>query len=169
MSRGFTLLELLISIIVLGVLLSVAAPSFHTLSVNSQMMRAANELNGFLNQARSEAVWRNRDLWAHFSFSSYPALAKEWALTLTDSDTLGLGNKILLLQGSSFKDLKLDWTYTANKIKFEGTRGRVKDGSLTFYPKDQVSLALRLKSSFAGNRVMICALSESDYGFPVCE
>jgi len=169
MSRGFTLFELLISMVVLSILLSAAAPSFHSLSVNSQMMRAANELNGFLNQARSEAVWRNRDLWAHFSFSSYPALAKEWTITLTDSETSGLGNKILLLQGSSFKDLKLDWTYSADKIKFEGTRGRVKDGSLTFYPKDHASLALTLKSSFAGNRIMICALSESDYGFPACE
>ncbi|AIW13349.1 GspH/FimT family pseudopilin [Vibrio tubiashii] len=168
MSRGFTLLELLITMLVLAVILSVAVPSFHNLHLNSQMLRAANELNGFLNQARSEAIWRNRDLWAHFTFTSSPVLAKDWTVTLTDSDTRGEGNKILFLQGTSFKDLQLDWTYTADRIKFDGLRGRIKDGSLSFYPEGHASQALIVKSSYAGNRIMLCALSESSYGFPNC-
>ncbi|KGY12452.1 pilus assembly protein FimT [Vibrio tubiashii] len=168
MSRGFTLLELLISIVVLGCLLAIGLPSFRSLSIDAQMVRAANELNGFFNQARSEAIKRNCDLWAHFSFDSYPALAHEWRLTLTESETAGAGETLLVLQGSIFKSLKLDWSYTANKIKFSGLRGRIKDGSLSFYPDGQQSDALRIKTSFAGNRVMVCGVSRSRYGFPRC-
>jgi len=168
MSRGFTLLELLISLAVLVCMLAVAVPSFRSLNLGSQMVRAASELSGFLNQARSEAIKRNRDLWAHFSFDSYPALAHEWKLTLTDSETAGAGNTLLVLQGSVFKSLKLDWNYTADKIKFSGQRGRVKDGSLNFYPDGQQSDALRIKTSFAGNRVLVCGVNRSRYGFPRC-
>ncbi|KJY85338.1 pilus assembly protein FimT [Vibrio galatheae] len=165
--RGFTLLELLITVIVMGVLLSTALPNFHHLSVNNQMLRAASEFAGFLRQARSEAIWRNRDLWIHITSSSHPAV-KDWTLTLTDSDQVGLGERILLLHGGAFKDLKLDWTYSANRIKFDGARGRAKTGSLSFYPQAQPTKALRLKSSFAGNRIMICGVNGSDYGFPAC-
>lgn len=58
--RGLTLIELMITIAVLAVGLSLAAPSF-TMQVSNYRVRAAAEsmLNG-LNYARTEAVRRNR-------------------------------------------------------------------------------------------------------------
>lgn len=58
--RGLTLIELMITIAVLAVGLSLATPSF-TLQISNYRVRAAAEsmLNG-LNYARTEAVRRNR-------------------------------------------------------------------------------------------------------------
>ena len=55
---GFTLLELMISIAVLGVLLGIAIPSFQTMILNSRLTTQANQVITALNYARSEAVKR---------------------------------------------------------------------------------------------------------------
>ena len=55
---GFTLLELMITIAVLGVLLGIAIPSFQTMILNSRLTTQANQVITALNYARSEAVKR---------------------------------------------------------------------------------------------------------------
>lgn len=47
MTRGFTLLELLITVSVLSILIATAAPSFSSVTQTVKMQRLAGELNGF--------------------------------------------------------------------------------------------------------------------------
>lgn len=54
--RGFTLLELMIVIVVLGVLLSIAVPSFKEMSDRNKLTATTNDLIMALLSARSEAV-----------------------------------------------------------------------------------------------------------------
>lgn len=54
--RGFTLVELLITIVVLAVLLTVAAPSFTEMLANNRMRSEVYALRGLLTEARSEAL-----------------------------------------------------------------------------------------------------------------
>jgi type IV fimbrial biogenesis protein FimT len=56
--RGFTLIELMVTISVLGVLLAIAAPSFTRLIAANKMATQTNEFVGAMNLARSEAVRR---------------------------------------------------------------------------------------------------------------
>lgn len=168
MSRGFTLIELVITLAIMALLLFSAAPNFAPLTINSQMIAFTDQLSAFLGHARSEAIWRNQDLWAHFSFSSSPTPAENWVVTLTDSVEADSGEVISVWHGSSFGNLMVTWTYSGNKIKFDGLRGRIKSGSVVVYPHQQRERSLRLKSSFAGNRIMICAQQEGDYGYPIC-
>lgn len=57
---GFTLLELMITLMVAGTILGMAAPSFREFVLNSRMTGSANDLLTSLNLARSEAIKRQR-------------------------------------------------------------------------------------------------------------
>jgi len=56
--RGFTLVELMVTLVVFGVLLGVAVPNFSTFTASSRVSSAANDLLLNLGYARSEAVKR---------------------------------------------------------------------------------------------------------------
>lgn len=58
-SWGFTLVELMVTITVLGVLLGIALPAFRDFILDQRVKNASFELNTTLQYARSEAVKRN--------------------------------------------------------------------------------------------------------------
>lgn len=59
---GFSLIELMTTLVVAGVLLAVAVPSFNQMMVNSRITAQANDFVGAINFARSEAIKRNTTL-----------------------------------------------------------------------------------------------------------
>lgn len=58
--RGFTLIELMVTLTVLAIVLSLAAPSFASLMASNRMSTQTNEFIVALNLARSEAVRRGQ-------------------------------------------------------------------------------------------------------------
>ena len=57
--RGFTLIELVVSVAIVGVLLAAAAPSFGTWMANSRVRTTAESIQNGLMLAKAEAVRRN--------------------------------------------------------------------------------------------------------------
>jgi type IV fimbrial biogenesis protein FimT len=58
-ARGFTLMELVLSVLILGLLLGVGVPTFLEATLGSRLGSAANNLVVSLYLARSEAIKRN--------------------------------------------------------------------------------------------------------------
>ncbi len=58
--KGFTLLELMVTVAVMAILASIAFPSFQTTIRSSRVAAAHNELLGLMNLARSEAIRSGR-------------------------------------------------------------------------------------------------------------
>jgi type IV fimbrial biogenesis protein FimT len=78
--RGFSLIELMIGLALLGILLSMAAPSFGLFLQNTQIKNAAETTLSGITLARAEAVRRNTSV--RFQFVS----------DLTDSCVLSAGS-----------------------------------------------------------------------------
>ncbi len=58
--QGFTLYELLVTVIVMGVILSIGVPNFLEITRNNRMAAASNDLLSAFTLARSEAVKRKQ-------------------------------------------------------------------------------------------------------------
>jgi type IV fimbrial biogenesis protein FimT len=58
-ARGFTLVELMVTLLVLAVLLGLAVPSFRDAALSSRLTGYANDLVASVQVARSEAIKRN--------------------------------------------------------------------------------------------------------------
>jgi type IV fimbrial biogenesis protein FimT len=59
---GFTVVELLFTVLIASILLAVAVPSFRGMTASNRLVTQTNDLIGAMNFARSEAITRNRTI-----------------------------------------------------------------------------------------------------------
>ncbi|HQS73740.1 MAG: hypothetical protein B7Y56_04470 [Gallionellales bacterium 35-53-114] len=89
---GFTLVELMIGVVILGILASVAFPSFQMQILNSRIRTATESVQNGIQRARSEAIARNANV--QFSLTN-AAVDTSWTVSCVNIcgvDALGVAN-----------------------------------------------------------------------------
>ena len=134
-SRGLTLLELMITLAVAGILIASSAPSFTASIRNTRLVTQVNELQASLSMARSEAVKRNENVTvcrSSDSASCTGAWQDGWIVFLDiDGDGSvdgGDGDEVLRVHDSLSGDNSLTFSlanivYGANGIASSGVNG----------------------------------------------
>jgi type IV fimbrial biogenesis protein FimT len=84
--RGFTLIELMVTIAVLAILLAVAVPSFQQAIMNARVSSQTNEFIASLKEARSEAARRGVPVGVRANSES-GAFADGWKVFVGDGAT----------------------------------------------------------------------------------
>lgn len=56
--NGFSLIELIVAIAIMGIVMAVAMPGLRTFFLNNEQVRSMNEFTGFVNYVRAEALRR---------------------------------------------------------------------------------------------------------------
>lgn len=174
MVRGFTLIELMVTISIALVMLMAAVPSYTAISEYFVMTRLARSLEGFIHQARSEAVFRHQTLWVHVQTSEGSTQTDkiyggQWQLVLSDRKESG-GELLRTLSGKTYPNIvfsaHLDFL---DHVFLDGVLGRLKgNGSFRFHPQNNPERELRLVMSSGAGRIRLCAEGSERYGYPEC-
>ncbi|WP_114767457.1 GspH/FimT family protein [Vibrio rhodolitus] len=168
MNRGFNLLELALVMLLISLAASLLLPTFSDLSRRIAIKRLADELVGFVLQAKSEAILRNKRLYAHFSFEKAAVGRQgEWSIVLSAQSDLS-GERWLQLSGNAFQGLEIRHSYVTNYITFDPIRGRPSSGSIEF---KVVGSKQALKAILANppGRIRICSTEGEVYGYAACD
>jgi type IV fimbrial biogenesis protein FimT len=107
--KGFTIIELLIAVTVVGVLAALAAPSFSYLIANSRHQASINSLIGAVNLARVEAVKRGSQvtLGTISEDTTWTGGYRMWVDSNGD-DTLSTGEEVIRQYDPAKGDLTLE-------------------------------------------------------------
>lgn len=146
-TSGFTLIELMISVTVLIILLSISVPSFTSVFTRMRVEGVANELAADLQYARSESIRLRLDV----------------SLT-PDADGLGYQ---LLNAGTALKAVRFATGLqisTGTAVTFSQLRGMSNAVSLDLWA---TGAALRIVTNAMG-RVLMCSPDQTISGYSAC-
>lgn len=120
-SRGFTLIELMVTIAVLAILLTLAAPSFNDFFQRYRLRGAADDVVTLMAMARSEAIARNRNVAIVFSgtgeawcvggaAAAEPAAPGELVTSVPTCNCSGdctIGGRVMESQGANYRGVTM--------------------------------------------------------------
>ncbi|MFA0088333.1 GspH/FimT family pseudopilin [Vibrio sp. E150_011] len=168
MVRGFTLLELMISVFVMAVLMIAIVPNFSGLSRETKVERVAQEIYGLMMQTKAHAIMRNEPLWVHFSNLPHGSELGEWDITVTN-DASSSTAAVFTLHGQPYKSVYIQLNHNSQQIKFDHLTGVVLSaGTLTISPYSQQESGIKIVTSSASGRIVICQFGSREYGVGRC-
>lgn len=147
---GFTVIEMLVTLTILGILVSLAVPSFRDLILSSRVRSGASDLYAALVYSRSEAIKRNTNI-------TLTPVAGGWA----NGWQIAAGATVLATHGA-FSNLRVDCPggTTCTQTLTYGRNGRLSSGGIslvvdTLVPSTPRRVALRCVNVDISGRVNV--------------
>ncbi|WP_318448867.1 pilus assembly FimT family protein [Photobacterium leiognathi] len=175
-NKGLTLLELIITISVLSIIITMAAPSFNNLLASNTMKRTSTELRGLIVAAKSEAVMRGTDVYLHtIGLTSTKTLTDNWCLIATTDATIAdcdHSNVLYKVDGSQMTGLNIQRHDSYATIRIDKMNGQ-PDFNNSAQPIDWITFekesgkALTMQMSWMG-RLYECGVDGEWYGAEAC-
>ncbi len=137
-SRGFTLVELMVLMTILGILVALSMPGMRTLIDNNRLSSFVNELVGAAHFARSEAVFRNKDV----TLCIRECAGGEGWVVSVDLEVLKKGealNERLELLGTSTVIFAPDGSLVSNEIEVSVSLGHATPRVLSIRPAGSIA------------------------------
>ncbi len=173
-ANGLTLIELMITLLICSLALTIALPSFQQLLERERLIAAAETLAGQLQLAKLEALKNNRNVRLSFSVLNN----ETWCYGLSYSacncwqaNSCQLNGRQFVISHAEFPGISLTGTTTpwSNGAVFEPRRGFVTAGGATL---SSAHFQIRVKTSNQG-RIRICndhsLQTKTDLGrYPSC-
>jgi type IV fimbrial biogenesis protein FimT len=154
---GFTLLELMIIVAILGILVALAAPSLTSILERRKIIAAAEAIQSDLRWTRSEAIKRNTDITITFT----PGAAGAWSYTITPA-----GKTVNSATIPEFGNIALTENFGVDHATgFDHIRGTSNDnGTVTLTsPAGEVHVVLSVLG-----RARICSVGGNIGGYASC-
>lgn len=176
--KGFTLIEMMVVIAVMGILLALAAPSFTIYFEKTRTKRAAETMAAFLVNAKSESIKRNATVRVVFQLSGGGAT---WCAGMTTANTCDcsvtpptactLDGVDRTISSTDYSGVVLNATSgvdDGDMFTFTHKRGTV-NGDTVRLQSDSSGYEMRVVVSSIG-RIRLCSPSGSGYvgGYTEC-
>ena len=173
--RGFTIIELMTALVVAGILLAVAIPSFRELLARNRVEGVAGELSTDLQYARSEAVSRNAQVGLIAEGNCYTVFVVG-STPATSCTNLGTGGASIKRVIIDVADTSLAFASNGGQafIQFDPVRGMATDagGANDWSGFVNVSTTVgnwQLRADVTNfGRAKACSPSGTFKGYPSC-
>lgn len=149
-TRGFTLIELMVSIAVLAILLAIAAPNFRGMTASSDLRGTSNELITTLAQARSEAIKRGGRVTVCMSADGAACIAtggweQGWIMFTDDTRTVASAS--------------IDTGETVLRVFPKSSNDTVINGNMTYVSYSADGFSKQMSGGFLSGKLQVCNTS----------
>jgi type IV fimbrial biogenesis protein FimT len=169
---GFTLMELIITLTVLVILISIGVASYSAIFSQQELLQRTEHLYHFLRLANSQAIKLNKKVYVHFCQLNSTgvwkmAMAEQANCDCFTADSCQVeGRRLIeeLADGQTVILSPADMKFSGEQASYGPMRFSVNPGSVTLTDSNGTQLKV-IQSSM---RLRVCSPDKAQLGYPKC-